>query len=139
MAVLTATPTAGAAPLAVDFSGSLSSDPDGSIVEYSWTFGDGAAATGDATSHVYGAEGSYTVTLHVKDDKGATGTDTGVIEVSRNFDGVTFVDDSGDDTATCGDLASPCASIDHGLDRAAEDGDINVYVGDGSYRLVPSA
>ncbi len=133
IAVATALPTAGAAPLTVDFSGSLSSDPDGSIVAYDWSFGDGANASGATTSHSYTSPGSYTVTLVVKDDKGATGTDTEVVEVSPNFDGVTFVDDSGADGATCGGLDDPCASISRGVARASEDGDTDVYVADGSY------
>src|SRR5262249_14374249 len=37
-----AAPGGGVAPLTVNFSGSASSDPDGTIVSYAWTFGDGA-------------------------------------------------------------------------------------------------
>jgi PKD repeat protein len=54
--------------LAVD--GSASSDPDGTVASYEWTFGDGATATGQTASHTYTAAGSYTATLRVVDNLG---------------------------------------------------------------------
>lgn len=59
---------------AVTFSGSQSSDPDGTIASYAWTFGDGASGSGVSASHTYQAAGSYTVRLTVTDNRGATGT-----------------------------------------------------------------
>ncbi len=51
---------------------STSSDPDGSIVSYSWNFGDGSAlATAQNPSHSYAGTGSYSVTLTVMDNQGA--------------------------------------------------------------------
>src|SRR3989442_892716 len=40
---------------------------------FSWTFGDGAAATGNPATHTYTSAGSYTAGLSVMDSKGATG------------------------------------------------------------------
>ena len=51
---------------------STSSDPDGTIASYSWTFGDGGTSTVQNPSHSYAAAGSYTVTLTVTDNQGAT-------------------------------------------------------------------
>lgn len=51
---------------------SASTDPDGTIVSYSWDFGDGQTATGATASHLYGEAGSYTITLTVTDSDGAS-------------------------------------------------------------------
>lgn len=56
-----------------NFDGGASSD-DGFIVSYSWTFGDGANATGDVSNHVYGSADTYTVALTVTDNEGASST-----------------------------------------------------------------
>ncbi|HYU90630.1 MAG TPA: PKD domain-containing protein, partial [Gemmatimonadales bacterium] len=59
-----------------------SSDPDGSIAGYSWTFGDGTTSTDQNPSHVYTAGGTYTVTLTVTDNQGATGAVSHPVTVS---------------------------------------------------------
>ena len=53
-----------------DFS-DTSVDGDGSVVGWTWDFGDGNASTEQNPSHVYAAVGSYTVTLTATDDDGA--------------------------------------------------------------------
>ena len=63
---------------AVTFDGSLSSDPDGSIITYEWTItkekGSGTVrtATGEFLSHTFEETGRYTIHLTVTDDEGAT-------------------------------------------------------------------
>ena len=61
----------------VTFSGAPSFDVDGTIVSYSWNFGDGTTATGVTVTKRYKKTGVYIVTLTVTDNLGATGTDTG--------------------------------------------------------------
>lgn len=56
------------------FNGSLSFDPDGTIVSYEWEFGDGTSGTGSEVSHSYGSRGCYIVRLTVTDDDGASDT-----------------------------------------------------------------
>ena len=60
----------------IDFDASGSHDPDGTIVSYSWDFGDGNTAAGVKVDHAYEDDGDYTVTLTVVDDDGATGSAT---------------------------------------------------------------
>ncbi len=59
---------------AVTFNGSNSSDPDGSIVNYSWSLGDGTTTFGTTVSHQYSSNDTFTVTLTVTDNHGAWGT-----------------------------------------------------------------
>ena len=83
-AVVTATPASGVGPLAVSFTGSGSSDPDGSIASYAWTFGDGTSSLAQNPSHTYSTPGAYTATLTVTDNRGGTGTASVQIVVSQN-------------------------------------------------------
>ena len=71
-AVITATPASGAAPLVVSFDASGSADTDGSIATYVWNFGDGSTATGKTVTHTYNTAASYSATLKVTDNQGAT-------------------------------------------------------------------
>jgi len=73
----------GAAPLTVSFDAGTSYDPDGTIVSYSWDFGDGETDTGVTTSHTFTTTTAqtYTVTLTVTDDNGATASGSQSIEV----------------------------------------------------------
>lgn len=66
------------------FDGSASSDPDGSIASYAWSFGDGTTGTGAAATHKYAADGTYTVTLTVTDNDGAVAIDTKTYSASTS-------------------------------------------------------
>lgn len=73
LAIASATPVSGTAPLTVNFNGSSSYDPDGGTLTYSWNFGDGSAPSTVANpSHLYSAAGNYAATLTVTDATGAT-------------------------------------------------------------------
>jgi PKD repeat protein len=81
-ALATANPSAGPAPLSVQFSAAGSSDPDGAIASYNWDFGDGQASTAANPTHVYAA-GQYTARLTVTDALGASSAPAAVV-VSAN-------------------------------------------------------
>ncbi len=68
--------------LTASFDASGSSDPDGNIVSYAWTFGDGTSGSGVTTSRAYAAAGTYTVTLTVTDNEGATGSTSKSVTVT---------------------------------------------------------
>jgi glucose/arabinose dehydrogenase len=86
IAVATANPTSGAAPLTVAFDGRASNDPDGDTLTYAWdldgdgAFDDGSAATASTT---YTQPGTRTATLRVTDPSGASGTASVTISVGN--------------------------------------------------------
>jgi glucose/arabinose dehydrogenase/PKD repeat protein len=86
IAVATANPTSGAAPLTVAFDGTASNDPDGDALTYAWdldgdgAFDDAAAAT---ASFTYTQPGTYTATLRATDPSGATGTSSVTISAGN--------------------------------------------------------
>jgi PKD repeat protein len=82
VAVATAEPTSGVAPLTVCFDGSQSYDPEGEPLTYYWDLGvDGAVAVTPTVCHVYQTAGRYTVTFTVADVRNATDTEVMVITV----------------------------------------------------------
>jgi len=54
------------------FNASGSADPDGSVASCLWSFGDRTYASTVSASHVYKADGTYTVSLNVTDNDGAS-------------------------------------------------------------------
>ena len=83
--VIAATPLSGSAPMLVNVNGAGSSDPDGSVVSYAWTFGNGQTATGALASTTYATSGSYVIRLTVTDNRGtARSTTTTVVAGTTN-------------------------------------------------------
>jgi len=66
----------------VQFNASSSYDPDGSIVSYTWSFGDGGSATGAIVTHAFPSDQTYTVRLTVTDNAGASDTKARSVAVS---------------------------------------------------------
>lgn len=134
-ASFTASPLSGTAPLLVSFDASASSDPDGSIAAYAWTFGDGTTATGRTAAHTYAAAGTYAARLTVTDDDGATASGSQDILVASGT-----TPPPGNQTPTAAFTASPlsgAAPLPVSFDASASsdsDGSIAAYVwifGDG--------
>ena len=73
IAVLTASPTSGNAPLQVALDASGSSDPDGRIIAYRFDFGDGSNVLPSPTprvTHTFLQEGKFTPSVTVTDNDG---------------------------------------------------------------------
>lgn len=75
-------PTTGMVGVPLSFSGSSSTDADGTIASYAWSFGDNSTSTQSAPSKTYTAAGTYTVTLTVTDNQGATASRTATVTIS---------------------------------------------------------
>ncbi|UCE36335.1 MAG: PKD domain-containing protein [Thermoplasmata archaeon] len=69
----------------VQFDGSDSNDPDGSIVSYKWYFQDDSTGSGVNPTHSYTKEGFYNVILVVEDNNGATDQDSVLITVHNVY------------------------------------------------------
>jgi subtilisin family serine protease len=76
--------------LTCDFT-DTSTDSEGSISSWAWTFGDGTSATQQNPSKTYTAGGTWTVSLTVTDNDGATGnTSQGITVTAPSAGGITL-------------------------------------------------
>jgi glucose/arabinose dehydrogenase len=80
VASASATPNAGNAPLATQFSSAGSTDPYGLALTYSWDFGDRSTPSNVANpTHTYTKKGTYTATLTVSNGKQSAQSQTQVV------------------------------------------------------------
>ncbi len=68
--------------VSVSFNGTTSYDPDGTIVGYSWDFGDGSTGSGATPTHSYSIAGTYSVKLNVTDNSGSTNVSTQTVTIT---------------------------------------------------------
>ena len=87
-AVITTSHPGGYTPLSVTLNASQSTDPDGSIVSYSWQLGDGSSYSQSQVDHTFRMLGQFSVTLTVTDNDGATSTATTTINVYAQIAGL---------------------------------------------------
>jgi len=82
VAIGSATPTVGPAPLQVQFNDSNSYDADGDSLAITWIFGDGSGTTQRNPEHTYAQAGDYQALLIVDDGRQGESRDTVVVLVS---------------------------------------------------------
>jgi len=75
----TAAFTSSCTDLTCDFNASTSSDPDGTIASFAWSFG----GNGAVISNTYASAGTYSVTLTVTDNEGASDQVTQSVSVTE--------------------------------------------------------
>ena len=73
VAVATATPRKGAAPLSVTLFGEQSYDPDGALGNFEWSFSDGGSYWGTTAYHTFSRPGKHWATLKVHDSRFGVG------------------------------------------------------------------
>ena len=116
--------TSTAQGLRAAFDGSGSTDPDGTVSSYAWTFGDGSTGTGVKPNHTYAKAGSFPVTLTVTDDRAGTGNVSHTVAVTNTAPTAAFTTVTNGLTATF-----------DGSGSTDPDGTVNSYAwtfGDGS-------
>jgi hypothetical protein len=86
-----------------------SSDPDGTIALHSWMFGDGTTSLEQHPMHTYAAAGTYTVTLVVTDNSGASEMFSAPVTVADKPAGCT-----GDDCPDGGEEGGGCCQTGGG-------------------------
>ncbi|MBL8299150.1 MAG: PKD domain-containing protein [Rhodanobacteraceae bacterium] len=124
-----------------------STDSDGSIVSRSWNFGDGTTSTATSPVKTYAAAGTFTVSLTVTDNSGATNTKTTSVTVSAPSCGGTVLCNgvavtglaatSGATTATY-TLVVPAGATNLKFTIAGGVGDADLYVKYGSAPTISS-
>jgi len=72
VALISPSTTTSLTGVAISFDGTGSFDIGGTILTYYWDFGDGTTGSGATVGHAYTSPGTYTVTLTVSDNGGAT-------------------------------------------------------------------
>ena len=84
VAVATASPGSGLAPLLVQLDGSASFDPDGGSLSFSWFFGDESPGSGSMSpQHTYTSNGVYFPRLSVNDGQATTAASVRVVAGNR--------------------------------------------------------
>ncbi len=84
VALISATPSNGIAPVSVTATTSGSYDVDGTIASSSLNWGDGTSTSAASGSHTYSAAGTYTITATVTDNLGASSTSSTTVTVAAN-------------------------------------------------------
>src|SRR2546426_1099650 len=83
--------SSGFEPLTVQFDGSASTSPGGSITKYVWQFGDGEAAEGARVSHIYRKGSFYEARLYVTNNVKGTDATAQTINVTMSTEIVNWI------------------------------------------------
>lgn len=113
--------TANCEQLVCTFDGTSSTDREGVVATYAWTFGDGTTGAGALATHTYTEPGTYQVSLTVTDDGGASSTSSQSVTARKDLPAIGFI----------GAATSKAASVKHSVTVPAA-----VQAGDGMLLLL---
>lgn len=113
------------------FDASGSTDADGTVMTYEWSFGDGGTGSGRQAEHGYATPGTYQVELTVTDDAGATASTTAEIVIEGGDSPIGFRDATG--------RVTNATSIVTPVPATAQEGDGLVAIVSASTSTVPQA
>jgi PKD repeat protein len=82
VATFTPSSTSGPTGTPITFDGTGSYDPDGTIITWSWIFGDTTTGSGSVVAHTFTTAGTYTVTLTVTDNGGYSSSTSSQITIT---------------------------------------------------------
>ena len=90
VASFTSTPSSAPTGTSITFDGTASYDLDGTVVSYSWDFGDQTTGTGSVATHSFTYAKTYPVTLTVTDNGGVTGSSSSQVTITDRPPVVSF-------------------------------------------------
>ena len=126
VALASASPTSGFAPLVVTFDSTGSSPGSAGNLTYTWSFGDGSPTeSGTSATHTYENVGTYTATLTLTNDAGTSTSSPVTVGVSQDPNPKFFVRSTGTNDGTCGPILRPCASISQAISNSSNN-NVNV-------------
>jgi len=114
----------------ITFDSSDSYDSDGTIVNYTWSFGDETAGYGINPTHAYTTAGEFTVNHTVTDNHGLTNTTTTTANITLDTDGDGYSDDMETSYGTNATNATDYPTDTDGDGTPDEDSPDEKYTGD---------
>ncbi|MEZ5227084.1 MAG: PKD domain-containing protein [Acidimicrobiales bacterium] len=134
VAIASASPTVGDAPLTVHFDSAGSVLGAGDNVTYSWDFGDGSTTESGASAvHQYENVGTYQAKLTITTTLGSSTSPAITITANADPQPKFYVKSTGSTGANCGPKLDPCASLVQAVANAQSAGISNIRVAGGSY------
>ncbi len=123
----------------------VASDPGDDVLSYTWDFGDGTTATGDAVTHTWTDQGTYTVQVTVDDEDGGSTAQTAIVVIDNvlpTLDAYAIAGgDEGSELAFSATVSDPgddelAISWDFGDGTSASGAEVaHTYADDGDYTV----
>ncbi len=121
-------PSSGFTNQSISINASGSYDPDGEILSYIWSFGDGSNGSGFEVTHIYESAGEYRISLVVTDN------DNLIDAAEMN---ISIIDSSDEDDLTDDEEAEPGVEDNNGLTPDHDEDNIYGSVDENNSNYIP--